>query len=106
VAYRIAPLLNHVVSLRGGHLAPLPAQFLAPLQGHLPKLSILIAHVLLLLRRQTFELLPSLPQQLPLFGRHCAPLREPLLCGVSLLRTHREPSPAAFGQRLLALRRQ
>jgi hypothetical protein len=93
-------------ALLRGHLAPLPAQLLPLLHRHLTKSAELLAHVLLFLGRQPLELLPALAHQLPLLGRHRAPLCETLLCAHALLRRHVEPTLAALGQRLLALRGQ
>jgi hypothetical protein len=94
-------VLYHVSALLRSHLAPLPAQFLAPLRRHLPKPLVGFANLFLPLRRQTSELLPTLTYQLPLFGRHRTPLRKPLLCATALFRRHRDPPGAASCQRLL-----
>ncbi len=59
-----------VVPLLGAHLAPLPLQRLTLFRRHAAKAPERFAHALLLVRRQTLELLPALPQLLALLGRH------------------------------------
>jgi hypothetical protein len=98
--------LNRTAALFGTHLMPLSAQLIAPLWRYLSKALKVLAHPLLLIGRQAFELLPALAQQLTLFRRHGAPLAEALLGAGTLLRCHREPPLAAFGQRLLLGGRQ
>ena len=85
---------------------PLPAQLHALLWRHLAEAPKIIAHPLLLFRRQALELLPALAQNLALLRRYLAPLLEALLRTGPLLGCHRQPALAAARQRLLTIRWQ
>ncbi len=58
--HRIAVLFDDLMALLRAHLPPLPLQFPPLFLGSLTKLLILLAHALLLLRRQALELVPAL----------------------------------------------
>ena len=83
-----AAALHRVVALVRSHLAPLLAQLHAPFGRHLPESIERFAQLLLPFRRQRFVLLPTLPKNLTLLGRHGAPLGETLLRTGALLRGH------------------
>jgi hypothetical protein len=83
------------------HLAPLPAQLLAALEGHLPEPSELLTNPLLLFGRHGFEFLPALTKQLSLLRRHGSPLLEAFLGTGALLRRHGDPPLTSPRERLL-----
>ena len=103
---RRAHRLHGAIALLGCHLTPLLAQLCASFRRHLPKTREGFPHLLLPLGRQCLVLLVALTHHLPLLGRHGAPLGKPLLRSGALLRRHRYPPLATFGERLLALGRQ
>ena len=98
--------LHGAMTLLGRHLTPLLAQLHASFRRHLPEAIEGFAHLLLPFGRQRPVLLPTLTQQLTLLRRHGTPLRKSLLRARALLRCHRQPTLAAFCERLLPLRRQ
>src|ERR1700732_2186418 len=113
----LARVLDHLLALRGGGVAPLLAQHLAAFGRQLLKAVKVLAHACLLVRRQCLEPLPAPAQRVALLGGQrvparetlaClggkrVPARETLACRVALRARHAEPALAAVCQGLLPL---
>src|SRR6202047_5295222 len=99
----LARVLDHLLALRGGGVAPLLAQHLAAFGRQLLKAVKVLAHACLLVRRQCLEPLPAPAQRVALLGGQRVPARETLACLVALRGRHAEPALAAVCQGLLPL---
>src|SRR5437016_4514357 len=102
----LAYVLQHLLALGGSGVTPALAQRLAPLGRQLLELAEILPHDGLLVRRERFELVPTLAQHPPLLGGQRAPLLEALTRQLPLVGRHSQPTPAAARQRLLPCRRQ
>jgi hypothetical protein len=99
-------LLKHSLALLGRCALPLLAQLAAPLGRQTLKPTEVLAHGLLLLRRQRAELPPALHQQLPPARWQRLPALEALPRRAALGRRHLQPAVTSVGERLLPFRRQ